>query len=42
MTDAGIVQNDEIINSYILHKGFIKHAISLINTPIARPNSHHP
>lgn len=40
--DAGIVQNDEIINSYILHKGFIKHAISLINTPIARPNSHHP
>lgn len=22
--DAGIVQNDEIINSYILHKGFIK------------------
>lgn len=40
--DAGIVQNDEIINSYILHKGFIKHTISLINTPIARPNSHHP
>lgn len=21
--DAGIVQNDEIINSYILHKGFV-------------------
>lgn len=40
--DAGIVQNDEIINSYILHKGFIKHAISLINTPTARPISHHP
>lgn len=40
--DAGIVQNDEIKNSYILHKGFIKHAISLINTPTARPISHHP